>query len=335
MPPKFNAPVDLSIVIVNWNSKELLRNCIASLPAGVGPLTFEIVVVDSGSFDGCEAVLNDFALSIRFIQTERNVGFAAANNCAIDYCCGDALVFLNPDTIAFPRSLQILCEHLRVLPDAGIVGPKLLNGDGSVQTTCIRAFPTSANQLLESAVLRRRFPLSRLWGMQALFGPSDRVTAVDAVSGACMMVRRAVFEQIGRFSEDYFMYSEDIDVCFRMHAQGWRTYFVPTAEVTHLGGGSSSQRTLSDFAATMIVESRWRYFTNTHSRDYAALYRFSVLVESIVRIGMIAAAWPIAGIFGRTDRIRVSFRKWVARLLWAVEAPSWASTFPSTTAKPR
>jgi N-acetylglucosaminyl-diphospho-decaprenol L-rhamnosyltransferase len=320
--------VDVSIVIVNWNSKDFLRECIASIPAGAGRLNFEIIVIDSGSFDGCQSVLYTSGSPIRFIQSEANIGFARANNQAFAQSLGEYLLFLNPDTILFPGALERLYTCLHTRPSAGIAGPKLLNADGSVQTTCVRAFPTIFNQLLETEIFRRWFPLSRLWGMRALFLPTAEPVSVDVVSGACMMMRRSLFEMVGKFSDDYFMYSEDIDLCFKALQTDRKTYYVPSALVTHFGGKSSARSSINAFAAVMMLESRWRYFVKTRSRIYANAYRAAMLLSSVTRIGCSALVWPIAAFVGGGDAIEGAIRKWSARLLWSIGGQRWVKGAP-------
>src|SRR5581483_3230664 len=170
--------MDLSIIIVNWNSKDYLLKAIASVEAETKGMAFEIVVIDGGSFDGCDEMMRRYHPHILFIQSDKNLGFAKANNEAFKRSRGRTLLFLNPDTEVQGRAIERLYEQLDVLPDAGVVGPKLLNTDRSIQESCIRAFPTIWNQLLESDLLRRLFPRAGLWGMKPLLEANERETRV-------------------------------------------------------------------------------------------------------------------------------------------------------------
>lgn len=321
--------MDLSIIIVNWNSKDYLFECIASIKAETDGIEAEVIVIDSGSFDGCEEMLRESYSQVQFIQCDKNVGFAKANNLAFEVSQGENILFLNPDTIIIPPAIRTLYQNLRSLPSSGAVGPKLLNRDGSVQITCVRCFPTILNQFLESDVLRRWFPQSRLWGMAPLFQEIQRPCEVDAVSGACLMIKRSAFESIGMFSTDYFMYSEDIDICYKLRLAGWKTFYVPTAVVVHYGGESSSKSAINVFSTVMMLESRWRYFMKTHSRWYCWLYRLSIFIASMARIAGVVFLWPFGVLFGQVARLESVRIKWTARLFWSLGGEKWVKTYPA------
>ena len=136
------------------------------------------------------------------------------------------------------------------------------------------------------------------------------------------MIRRSVFEAIGRFSAEFFMYSEDIELCYKARAAGWRVYYIPTAVVMHHGGGSSAKAPVSTFASVMSVESRWLYFRKTRSIRYANLYRVSVLASSVARLILLGLLWPLAMVSGRSQLARGTARKWLARVRWALGGES-------------
>ena len=317
--------VDLSIVIVNWNSSEYLAKAIDSLESQTTGLRFEIVVIDSGSFDGCASLLQGGAYaSVRFLQSEENIGFARANNMAFLETRGETILFLNPDTEVRGGAIAELYTHLASSERVGIVGPTLLNSDGSVQGTCVRAFPTILNQVLECEVLRKCFRKSRLWGARPLFvGGSKAPQRVDAVSGACLMVKRRVFEEVGKFSGDYFMYSEDIDLCLKVRRAGYRTHYVPTSVVIHHGGGSSSKAAMSTFSAVMIVESRWRFFRKMRSVWYARGYRCAMFAVSVARIVVLPFMWLLPVRVAARLRSENASAIWLARLRWSLGWEDW------------
>jgi len=320
--------MELSIIIVNWNSKDYLFECLASIKAETDGIESEVVVIDSGSFDGCKEMLYESYPKVRFIQSNKNVGFAKANNLAFEVSRGENLLFLNPDTIILPSAIKILYQSLCSLPSAGAVGARLLNRDRSIQMTCIRSFPTILNQLLESDVLRKWFPQSSLWGAAPILGSIQSPCEVDAVSGACLMIKRSAFEKIGMFSDDYFMYSEDIDICYKLREAGWKTYYVPTADVVHYGGESSSKSAINVFSSVMMLESRWRYFMKTRSLMYCWLYRLSIFIASLVRIGGIMFLWPYGVLGGHTARFEAIRKKWTAKLSWSLGGEKWVKTYP-------
>src|SRR5262249_2706071 len=158
-------------------------------------------------------------------QSKKNLGFAGANNAAFAHSRGRNVLFLNPDTEVMGNALSVMCSALDAIPDAGGVGCTLLNSDLSLQTSCIQAFPSILNQTLDFDFLQHLFPKSTLWGMRPLYAPAGPAVTVDIISGACLMVRRITFEQVGQFSTDYFMYAEDMDLCYKFTLAGWRNYF--------------------------------------------------------------------------------------------------------------
>lgn len=310
--------IDLSIIIVNWNSKQYLRKCLSSIQSTNWSAKYEIVVIDGGSFDGCGEMLKQYYPEVRFIQSDLNLGFAKANNEAFRVSGGRNLLFLNPDTEIEDSAIQTLLHQLEYLPNAGIVGAKLLNPDRSIQTSCIQSFPSVLNQILDAKALRQQFPRWNLWGMRPLFDQFASAAEVDVVSGACLMIKREVFKAVGTFSTDYFMYSEDVDLCFKVHQRGWKTYYVPNAVVVHYGGASSSKSNEKNISDVLMLESRWRFFRKTRSLWYSRKYCLSMFSVSLFRVSLLSISWPVLKMLGKGILIDRAFRKWIARLRWTV-----------------
>ena len=306
--------MNLSIVIVNWNSREHLRACLASIAASVRRVSYETIVIDAASFDGCGEMLAEQYPQVRFIQADTNLGFARANNRAAEDAVGDYLLFLNPDTEVLGAAIDVMYEALTTLPEAGVVGCRLLNADRSLQSSCVQSFPTIANQALDSEFLRKRWPKSSLWGMAALFEGGARPREVQGISGACLMIRRATFEHVGRFSDDYFMYAEDIDLAYKVQRAGHRNYYVPGATVVHFGG-QSSQQAANVFAAVMIPEAIRRFLRKTRGSAYSIMYQGMMLVAATARLSLLGLAW-VGGSRGPSSL--ASCRKWLAILRWSV-----------------
>ncbi len=303
--------MDLSIIIVNWNSIEFLKKCIPSILAGIHDIEYEIIVIDSASFDGCEKMLYENFPEVIFIQSLENLGFARANNRAFEHSRGRSVLFLNPDTEIDGSAINCIYEYLLKLPKAGALGCKLLNSDQSVQTSCIQSFPTILNQVLDSEYLRIRFPKSSLWGVAPLYEDKSKPSVVDAISGACIMMDRGFFEQVGKFSEDYFMYTEDIDLCYKIKQAGYLNYYLPEAKVIHHGGGSS-QEAKSDFAVVMMRESMFKFLRKTNGYSYAWCYRISMLFIALFRIALLT----ISRLFNQSNE--KSTQKWRAILQWCL-----------------
>lgn len=319
---------ELSIIIVNWNSKDFVRQCLASLKTNCRDISVETIVVDSGSFDGCGEMLAREFTSTVFIQSNKNIGFARANNLGAGQAAGRCLLFLNPDTEFFQDSIPVLLAQLQALPQAGLVGCRLLNSDRSLQTSCVQAFPTVCNQVLNSEFLRRRFPNLKMWGMAALFAQPARPAEVEVISGACILIRRDIFDAVGGFTEQYFMYGEDADLCFKISRAGHRVYYVPQTSIIH-HSGSSSRQAQNNFANVMMRESLYRFFKLNHGWTTAAAYRVAMSALSIVRLPLILALLPVS----RGHLVRHgsgSLRKWFSILRWALGMESWVQAYPET-----
>ncbi|HZX48094.1 MAG TPA: glycosyltransferase family 2 protein [Nitrospirota bacterium] len=319
--------MDLSIIIVNWNSKEYIQKCIESILVWTSDIKYEIVVIDNASLDGVDKMLEQYYPQVRFIQSDKNLGFAKANNIAFKKSSGRNVLFLNPDTEIEESAIGKLCHWLDSLPAAGIVGAKLLNNDRSVQTSCIQAFPTIFNQIFDSNALRRIFPRAGIWGTAPFLSDGNEPSIVDTVSGACLMIKRVVFENVRMFSPEYYMYSEDIDLCFKVKEAGWNTYYIPMAVIIHHGGTSSIQSCENAFSSVMILESRWRFFRKTRSHWYCWFYRIAMFFASMLRIGMVLLVWPFYGLRGRASSVGSVMKKWTARLRWTLGAESWTRNY--------
>lgn len=305
----------LSILIVNWKSKDYVRHCLRSILRECTDLDPQIVVVDGGSFDGCDEMISREFPNVEFVQGTENIGFGRSNNLGFAKVTGDFVLLLNPDTELRAGAVQALLLELERHPDAGLIGPRLLNTDGSLQTSCVQALPTPWNQALDSEFLRRWLPNSSLWGVGDAFR-STAPTRVEAISGACMMMRSGVFRQLGGFSSQFFMYAEDMDLCARMRKAGLQVIHVPRAEVVHHGGGSSRTQ-VSHFSTVMMRVALETYMRLNHGTAAAIFYRALQGVSALVRVTLGLPASNLADEPHRS-RSRQSVKKWWFVLKWAV-----------------
>jgi GT2 family glycosyltransferase len=243
--------MDLSIVILNYNTREHLRVCLASLLAegstalSGGPLETEVLVIDNASSDGsADMVAADFPW-VTLIRSPRNGGFAYGNNQALELCRGAAILLLNPDTLMPRGGIAALLDRLAAHPEAGIVGPRLLRPNGSMHLACRRSFPTPSIAFYRISGLSRLFPRSPRFGRYNLtYIDPNLAIEVDSVCGACMLARRAVLERIGPLDERFFMYGEDLDWCLRTRQAGWTVRYEPGIVVHHQHGAASRKRAL-------------------------------------------------------------------------------------------
>ncbi len=318
--------MDLSIIIVNWNSRDYLRKCVTSILATTSEIEFEIVVIDSASFDGCSEMLAGEYPDVVFVQSYQNLGFARANNLGAERARGNALLFLNPDTEVRDRAIERLYAAFRDLQSPGAVGCRLLNTDGTLQTSCVQSFPTVLNQLLDADVLRRWSPNLRFWGTAALNGNRSAPAEVEAVSGACVMLRRQVFEEVGGFDPDFFMYGEDLHLCFKTRQAGFHNYHVGAAEIVH-HGGASSQRGRSSFSIIMMRESVSRLLLKSRGKFYSQCYRFALTGTALCRLVLLTALFPVWSMRAKNSQWRSSFGKWAAVLRWGLGLEKWVGRY--------
>jgi N-acetylglucosaminyl-diphospho-decaprenol L-rhamnosyltransferase len=315
--------MDLSVVIVNWNSAEYTISCVSSIEAETKDLEFELIVIDNASADDSCRIIQERCPSVKLVRSSQNVGFARANNLGFLHSSGRILLFLNPDTELQNPAINLMYACLNSSPDIGVLGCRLLNPDLSVQTSCIQSFPTILNQVADTELLRQHFPRLKLWGMRPLLDNREEPVAVEAVSGACQMIRREVFEKVGLFSMDYFMYMEDLDLCYKVREIGEKVCYLGSATIVHHGGQSSRKRGGEDFSGPMMKESLLKFLRKSRGPFYAGLYRFSMFFVSALRCAILAVFLPVPS--ARLDResLRHSLMKWRKIFRWSVGLEPW------------
>lgn len=268
--------LDLGIVIVNYNVRDLLRDCLASVYDSRGEFTFSVCVVDNDSDDGSSDMVAAEYPQVRLIRTE-NRGYAAGNNLglrAYGFSDGGGVagpdrphyaMLLNPDTVLPPSALADMLAFMELRPQAGVAGPRLVRVDGSLDKACRRSFPTPQVAAYRMSGLSRLFPGSKRFGRYNLtYLPPDVTTEVDSVVGAFMLMRGEVLEQVGLLDEQYFMYAEDLDLCYRVKQRDWQVWYNAGVTVLHYKGQSSKQR--SHFANIQFYETM-RLFHDKHFKD--------------------------------------------------------------------
>lgn len=280
--PGWTRMIDLSIVIVNWNAKELLRRCLESMYEGTRGIAFEVLVVDNASRDGSPQMVRHSFPQVRFIGNEENAGFARACNQGLRRARGRYIVLLNPDTWLPDDALGQMVAFLDEHPNIGVLGPRIVDPDGIVDPRCARRYPSLRSELFEKLRLDRRFPRSRLFGdyLMTYWDHKDS-REVDALSGACMMIRPEVVEGVGLLDEDFFIYGEDVEYCYRIKKTGWQVLFYAKSTVVHLGAQSS--RLVAGRMGIEALQSMYLFFLKTRGPRYAAAYRVLILGLSIAK----------------------------------------------------
>ena len=233
--------MELSIIIVNWNTSELLRKCLASIRSSTPSVSFEIIVVDNASSDDSAAMVRQYFQEVELIENSENLGYAEGNNQAIEKARGDYLLLLNPDTEVKCDTIDNLLEFARAHPSAGAVGCRLIGNDGEVQRSC-RGFPKPWGVFCEYTGLSRLFPNSRRFGAYRMkYFDYKHEAEVDQPMASCLIISRKAFEDIGVFDKEFPIFFNEVDWCFRARQGGWSIHFTPTAEVLHHGGASTKQ----------------------------------------------------------------------------------------------
>jgi GT2 family glycosyltransferase len=243
--------VDVSVIIVNWNTSDLLRDCLTSIYDKAGSVDCEIIVIDNASTDGSvEMVKHDFPQVI-LLENPDNRGFAAANNQGMAVAKGRYVLLLNSDTVVLDQAIANTVRYADAHPRAGVTGCKVLNPDGTLQPTCFM-FPSLLNMLLSSTYLYKLFPKSRFFGREHMtWWDRNDIREVDVVTGCFMLVRREALDRVGVMDERFFMYAEETDWCYRFRKNGWQVMFAPVGEIIHYGGQSSAKKPVA-----MIVQLR-------------------------------------------------------------------------------
>lgn len=233
--------VEVSVCIVTYRARDLLRECLDSLYQNTS-LLFEVIVVDNGSHDGVAEMLRAEFPQARFVGNEVNAGYTRPMNQALSLAQGAYLLQLNPDTLVLPQALDKLVAFMEEHPEIGICGPRVLNRDRTLQKPCRRGEPTPWAVVTYFLGLSSLFPHSRLFGQYLMsYMDENQAHLVDGVAGSCMLIRRAVVDQIGYLDERFFAYQEDADFCFRARQAGWKVYYNPEAQIIHYGGQGGSR----------------------------------------------------------------------------------------------
>ncbi len=281
--------IDLSVVILNFNTLELTRTCLRSVLASkLGSFGMEVIVCDNGSTDGSVEMVGKEFPGVILIKNGKNLGFAAGNNPGIRKALGRYILLLNSDTEVPESTFREMIEYMDATPDAGASTCKLLLSDGSMDPACHRGFPTPWAAFTYIAKLEKLFPRTRLFGeYHQGYKNLSTIHEVDCIVGAFFMVRREVIRDVGVLDEDYFMYGEDIDWAFRMRKKGWKIMFNPTVTILHKKKQSGRSNILKNRRVTTEVyfhRYNWLFYTKNYSKTYGPLLTFFVNVFYTSRI---------------------------------------------------
>lgn len=249
---------DLSVIVVSWNSKRYLQDCLAALPAGAGDISYEVFVIDNGSTDGSAALVHEAFPGVSLISNPQNRGFAAANNQGLRIARGRYALLLNPDTRVEPLALSQVVRFMDAHPEAGACGCMLVDEGGAVQHA-VRRFPTFRSALASKTILGNAGLFRKSYDRVKMRDVTlDEVMEVDQPSGAALFLRRNALEKAGLLDEGFFIFFEEVDLCRRIKMAGYKIYFFPDARIVHYGG--RSRRQIRAAIMTANAQSMLRYF---------------------------------------------------------------------------
>jgi len=288
--------MDVSVVIVNWNTRDILRDCLQSVYAETMGVEFEVVVVDNASADGSAEMVRAEFPQVRLIANQENKGFAAANNQGIAISEGRYILLLNSDTVVLDNAIAKTMAFADQHQEAAVVGCRTLNPDRTLQPTCFM-YPSVLNLFLFATYLYKLFPRNRFFGRERMtWWDRDDVREVEVVTGCYMFVRREAMDTVGLMDEDYFMYGEETDWCYRFKRAGWKLLFAPEPCIIHLGGASSK---LCADAMYLYLRKSTLLFIGKH-RSYRAYTVARILV--ILFLALRIPYWLLASLARRRDR---------------------------------
>ena len=296
--------IDISIIIVNWNTKKLLASCISSIYSNISGLRYEIIVVDNGSKDSSAEMVKSLYPQVRLIENKENLGFAVANNQAFKIMNGRYALLLNTDCILTRGAVEALFNFMEHHPKAGMCCGQLLNLDGSKQNSfsnfpCLLEYIT--NKSLLRFIYRSKFP--------SKYVSYTNPVEVDSCIGACVMIRKEALEEVGYFDEDYFFFYEETDLAFRMKKKGWKIYFIPNAYIYHAQGKSIGSGATSRL---MFYKSMYR-FLKKHYKTYW-IYRGIIFIRICLNMWL-----NLVGIifsFGLNKTVRDKFIRYTKLIVW-------------------
>jgi GT2 family glycosyltransferase len=301
-------PVDVSIVIVNWNAKDYLRDCLRSIDEQTRACSYEVIVADNASDDGSQEMLRSEFPAVRAILNEENHGFAGANNQGIGVARGRYVLLLNPDTLVLDGAIDKCVAYGDELREArvGVLGCQVWEDEDTIQKTCFQ-FPSPLNILLTTLGLTSRYPGSRFLSRSEL-GWWDRrdEREVPVVSGMFMLVRREAIDEVGPLDDGYFMYAEEADWCYRFWRHGWKCLFTPRARIMHLEGGGKSAQRSAPVSVTMYVQLQ-KSILRFHRKNRGAVSWALAQAVYAVAMPVRSAVFALMTVLGRGDGWRLKF----------------------------
>ncbi len=278
--------ITISVIIVNYNVREFLEQCLISVRRALKNIPSEIIVVDNASVDGSVPIIRKRFPEVILIENKENRGFSAANNQGLEIARGAFIVLLNPDTIVQEDTFVKLLRFFEQTPDASAATCKILNPDGTFSVDCRHSIPTPLTAFWKVIGFSRLFPKSKIFGRYNLtYLDENDVYPVEAISGSFMMMRREIVKKVGKLDEDFFMYCEDIDYCHRINKAGGKIYYVPDSQIIHYKGESTKKNNL-DYVIT-FNRSLYQFYKKHYQKRYVYPFKWLIILGTVLRGMMI------------------------------------------------
>lgn len=309
--------MDISVIIVNWNTKEMLQNCLYSLRQSATSFRMKTIVVDNASKDGSSEMIQTQFPWVNLIKSGGNIGFGKANNLAEPYTDTQFVLFLNPDTIVLKDSITKMVDYMKSNQAVGALGCKMKYADGGVSPLGLQWFPSPFTELLSMFFISEKTQKG-LRSYLPYIDPNEN-SVVSKLYGGCLMVRKSVLDQVGWFDERFFMYGEDVDLCRRITDAGWKLYYLSDAEIIHLCHGASDEAP-SNFSILMTCESISKLMHKYYGNTGAISYRIVIFSGSIFRL-LISSVLKIVSSLSKTGYnvdYRNTSRKYIAMIKWCL-----------------
>lgn len=281
--------LDITISIVNWNTKEYLRQCLNSIREYTRGIKYETIVVDNASSDNSTQMIREEFPYVNLIANKRNYGFAKANNQSLEVASGRYFLILNPDTKllnnAFKKMIDFMDDHF----DAGAIGCKVLNPDLTLQLSC-RTFPSFSSVVWDYIFLSSYFPKNKIFGKYRMSHWNHNcICQIDQPMGCCLMIRKEALASIGVFDEKFYMYFEEVDLCYRLKKKGWQIYFTPEAQILHFGGRGTSQAEIQMFIERQ--RSMYKFYKKHYGNLQLLALKILIFINSIIKTSINLTKW--------------------------------------------
>jgi GT2 family glycosyltransferase len=309
--------LDLSVIIVSWNTREMLRNCLSSLTMNGEETAKEIIVVDNDSADESRDMVKNEFPEVKLINSGKNLGFGKANNLGVNIAEGKYVLFINPDTVVLGKAIEKMAEFMDEHEDIGALGCKMIYPDGEIQPLGLQWYPTPITELVNLLFISSS-TIKYLKHCLPYVDPRKSGYVIK-LYGGCLMVRKTVLDRVGCFDERFFMYGEDVDLCRRINDAGYKLYYLSESEIIHYCGGAS-KKAVSNFSTLVMCDSISKLIEKYNGSTGRLLYRAAILSGSIARLIPLLAMKAGSAIFsdGLSGKYSNSISKFMTMIKWSI-----------------